>query len=81
MSRRRPCKRGSVKAIGRCKATGKKRFRTELDADTVIANAQFAARILHHHQRRESRSYQCRHCKAWHVTSQPLNEPSWKKSA
>lgn len=80
MRRRRRRRKGSVKAAGYCKATGKKRFRTELDADTVIAQAQYESRILHQHHRRESRSYDCRACKGWHVTSQPKND-TWKKSA
>lgn len=59
-----------------CKATGKRRFATEDDAETVIAHAQFRSRILHDERRRESRSYQCRQCNGWHVTSQ---EAKWLK--
>ncbi|OAD97740.1 hypothetical protein [Arthrobacter sp. OY3WO11] len=55
-----------------CLVTGKRQFRDRIAADFMLRNIALDKRdgILADH-RRETRSYQCPHCKAWHLTSQP----------
>lgn len=47
---------------GKCKATGKVKFRTEADAEWVLHKRQWRGKG-------EARLYQCPHCTKWHLTS------------
>ncbi len=47
---------------GKCKATGKVKFRTKLDAEIALAKRA-------HDDKGEVRKYFCQRCKGWHLTS------------
>lgn len=50
---------------------GKRRFATRLDAELVVANSTLRSK-LGNERRNECRSYFCRSCNAWHVSSRHL---------
>lgn len=56
----------------------KRRHATELDAKIALL-ATGLKRGFGDDTRRECRYYHCAACRAWHLTSMPLNE--WKKTA
>lgn len=44
---------------------------TEEEAKRALLDAQIARVIRGREKRRETRSYWCRHCDGWHLTSKP----------
>lgn len=48
---------------GKCKVTGKRRFRSELDGKMALAMASWS-------DTGEKRIYKCNFCGSWHMTSQ-----------
>jgi hypothetical protein len=53
--------------MGRCRATGKRRYQDRLDAMIALASAQASK---HSARRDEKRIYHCPHCGGWHLTAQ-----------
>lgn len=49
-----------------CKETGKRKYRSKLDA--MFANADLP---------QMKRAYPCEFCGMWHVTHQPKRQPRW----
>lgn len=54
-----------------CLVTGKRQFRDRIAADFMLRNIALDRRDGLADHRRETRTYQCPHCKAWHLTSKP----------
>lgn len=53
----------------------KVRFRDKISADLAVVRR---GRYDHRREKTETRSYQCRHCGSWHLTSQPYDPEKQK---
>ncbi len=64
----------------RCEASGKRRFRDHREAVEALHRAatqrRWAAEDAEHSRRQEVRSYRCKACRGWHLTSM-ATPPPW----
>jgi hypothetical protein len=54
----------------KCFATGKRRYRTQLEAAKALGHALTS--VNRKGQANEVRHYLCPHCHSWHLTSKPM---------
>lgn len=58
------------KRRGKCAATGKLRYRSQIDAGIALGRA-IQARTVAGNEHVECRTYRCPSCGDWHLTSKP----------